>query len=76
MSDKIIVISIIFFFGLSALILSRKLGSKSAELKAEKERIKNEQRERKRANRIIDNVRNYNTDDIDRRLLYIKNNKR
>lgn len=76
MADKIIVFTIIFFFGLSALVLSRKLGKKTAELKAEKERLKNEQKERARANRIIDNLRNYSDDDIDRRLLYIKNNKR
>ena len=76
MADKIIVFTIIFFFGLSALVLSRKLGKKAAELNAEKERVKNEQRERKRANRIIDNLRNYSSDDIDRRLRYIKDNKR
>lgn len=76
MADKIIVFAIIFFFGFSALLLSRKLGKKTAELQAEKERVKNEQRERKRANRIIDNLRNYSSDDIDRRLRYIKDNKR
>ena len=76
MADKIIVISIIFFFGFAALLLSKKLGKKTAELNAEKERVKNEQKEKARANRIIDNLRNYSDDDIDRRLLYIKNNKR
>lgn len=76
MVDKIIVISIIFFFGFSALLLSRKLGKKTAELQAEKERLNNERKEKERANRIIDNLRNYSCDDIDRRLLYIKNNKR
>lgn len=76
MADKIIVFAIIFFFGFSALLLSRKLGKKTAELQAEKERVKNEQREKKRANRIIDNLRNYSSDDIDRRLRYIKDNKR
>ena len=76
MADKIIIFAIIFFFGLSALVLSRKLGKTTAELKAEKERKKNEFLEKKRANRIIDNLRNYSDDDIDRRLLYIKNNKR
>lgn len=76
MSDKVIVFTIIFFFGLSALVLARKLGKKTAELQAEKERIDNERKEKERANRIVDNLRNYSDDDIDRRLLYIKNNKR
>ena len=77
MADKIIVISIIFFFGLSALVLSRKLGKKTAELQAEKERLKNEAKEKARANRIIDAICSYSNDDIDRRLLYIKDhNKR
>ena len=76
MADKIIVFTIIFFFGLSALVLSRKLGKKTAELQAEKERLKNEAKEKQRANRIISNVRNYSNDDIDRRLQDITNNKR
>ena len=74
--SEILLVILVLGFGLAALVYARKLGAKSAELKLEKERKINEFLEKKRANRIIDNVRNYNADDIDRRLLYIKNNKR
>lgn len=76
MAEKFIVFAIIFFFGFAALLLSRKLGAKAAELKAEKERVENERKEKERANRIIDNVRNYSYDDIERRLQNITDHKR
>lgn len=60
-------VGLICIYGLllgAVFVLARKNGSKAAQLEA----LKAEVKERQRANKIMDNVRNMSADDVRRRL--------
>ena len=65
----IIAVSVLAFY------YAHKAGYKSAESNFLKEKIKNEAKEKQRANKIIDNVRRMSDSDISNRLQDITTNK-
>ena len=65
---EILISALVFIFGGLALYFARKSGYKSAEIDILKEQIKNDAKERERANQIIDNVRRMSNDNVSERL--------
>lgn len=68
MVEKILISALVVAFGGLALFFARKSGYKSAESDILKEQIKNDAKEKQRANKIIDNVRRMSDDDVSERL--------
>ena len=71
----ILVCAFIATFGV-ALFLSRKEGSKAAQLEALKAELKKQAEEQRRAQKIIDNVRNFDEHTVRQRLHEIANHQR
>ncbi len=59
-----------------ALMLASKNGSKAAQLEALKSELKKQAEEQRKANEILDNVRNFDEHTVRQRLHQIANNQR
>lgn len=72
-----IILLVIFAIMFSvALLLSRREGSKAAQLKALKAELEKRAKEQAKANEIIDNVRNFDEHTVRQRLHEIANKQR